>query len=156
MIPNRTNNMIPTSIRKLLPTRPGEPCGACRRRHRTWKSIAMCVLDFSVCIWLVGDPPVNGPCWCSVSDCPSCLEQHFRTVFLLPNQQTAEEAKAAMDAMGCGGRCRRAHYTVGLHLSDGGMKPTTSTHGFQDGQVSQPRGAQLPVTGLGGPGLVLA
>ena len=72
-------------------------CRRCGRRHRTWRTLAGCVLR--PVAWVTGDGP-----WGSVADCP-----RGRTAILFPTEAEARRAKAQVDRTRCGGACIGQH-----------------------------------------------
>jgi hypothetical protein len=73
-------------------------CPCCRRRHRTWRVMALC--KYRGAMWISGEGP-----WASVSRCPSGLQRRAITVQLYATRQAAGRAKALIDRMACGGGC---------------------------------------------------
>jgi hypothetical protein len=78
------------------------PCQRCRRRHKSWRTVALCRWPRSE--WVVGNPSFAGPCFASVSHCPRGI-----TVILYPTKAEAEAAKRLIDRLACGGRCMKLH-----------------------------------------------
>jgi hypothetical protein len=97
-----------TAAVKVLPTR---PCSRCGKRHRSWRTIAMC--RWPRATWISGDPPFAGPCFASVSSC-SGFRRSGATVILYGVEDRAIEAKTMIDRLGCGGGCSRQHAIVVL------------------------------------------
>jgi len=83
------------SVTETVPAPP--QCPRCWRRHRTWRTLAGCVL--SPVAWTTGDGP-----WASVSFCP-----RGTTAILYPDRAGAERAKAQVDRTRCGGACIGQH-----------------------------------------------
>src|SRR5262245_29027512 len=81
---------------------PGFACPRCGRQHRTWTTYAEC--KWPSAIWVLG----RGP-WASVSDC-----HPGSTIMLHQTREQAEQAKAGIDNLACGGRCHRAHRIMSL------------------------------------------
>jgi hypothetical protein len=104
------------SYGEYLPTRPGEPCGACGACHQSWYTLARCVFDERLCIWISGNPPLSGPCWALVSDCRAPYMDAFRTVTLWASEARALQEKAVIDRTHCGHCCVKRHRVVALHV----------------------------------------
>jgi hypothetical protein len=77
-------------------------CPRCGRRHRSWYALAECL--WPRVAWVQGDPPARRPCFALVSNCSPA-----RTVTLWPSLAAAEQSKAMIDRLACGGCCRRDH-----------------------------------------------
>jgi hypothetical protein len=89
---------------------PEVECPRCERRHRTWNALAKCLWPRS--IWVSG----NGR-YASRSDCPHSAGRRLEwggTVILYDSRQEAEQAKAMIDRLACGGQCWRRHKVVDL------------------------------------------
>lgn len=80
-------------------------CRGCGSRHRSWQRRVDC--QFGPAIWITGDPPANGRCFASISDC-----RGQRTIELYATRAEAEQAKAVIDELACGGGCSRIHRIV--------------------------------------------
>jgi hypothetical protein len=91
-------------------------CLRCGRAHRSWRAVAMC--RWPRALWISGDPPISGPCYASVSDCP-CFRRVGLTAILYATRAEAEAAKRVIDATACGGGCSRQHRVVEV-MRDGG------------------------------------
>lgn len=77
----------------------------CTRAHRTWKAFAKCAWPNALRI--EGEGP-----YASVSHCVRS-EPRFRNkgpwiIYLYPELADAENAKATIDGLACGGECRGA------------------------------------------------
>lgn len=79
-------------------------CRRCGAQHRTWHALAKCRFCRSGHDWTAGNAR-----YASVAFCPRCV-----TVFMYPTLQEALDAKAAIDAGGCGGMCHRNHKVFDL------------------------------------------
>src|SRR5262245_10034673 len=89
-------------------------CPYCGRRHRSWYNFARCHFRRGL-IWVQGDPPINGPCWATVSHCRKGRCSSYLTVTLWETAAEAEQAKAGIDRWACGGGCCRHHRVYTLH-----------------------------------------
>jgi hypothetical protein len=89
---------------------PGAACPRCRRRHQTWHTLARCRWSRGL-LWVLGDPPAEGPCYATVSRCHEggIGGGPMVTVCLWAARDEAEGALACIDRLGCGGRCSRRH-----------------------------------------------
>lgn len=86
----------------------GEPMTTYRRHncaslHRTWATLAKCVWPRAY--WIQGDGP-----YASVAHC------RVLTIVLAQTAQGAQNAKALIDDMGCGGWCTARHEVVRLAI----------------------------------------
>lgn len=73
----------------------------CTRRHRTYRTLATCMLPTAA--WIVGEGPFAVIAWCGTP-----------TVSLHRDESDARQAFDFIDAHGCGGRCTRHHEIVRL------------------------------------------
>jgi hypothetical protein len=88
----------------------------CDTRHRTYKTFAKCAWKKrGITVQVVGEGA-----YASVSRCTELysLPSYRRviSVHLCTSEAGAQEAKAFIDSIGCGGFCRKQHEVVRLEL----------------------------------------
>ena len=81
-----------------------------QRRPRSWHAAAK--HRWPRALWIAGGPPVAGPCFAVVSDCP-----RGQTLTLWGTRDEAEKTKKAIDETACGGMCCRRHRVVEMKLT---------------------------------------
>ena len=77
-------------------------CRKCGRRHRSWRTVAVCRWPRSC--WVSGEGRFASVSWCHPG----------ATVELYADREKAEQAKRAIDMGGCGGSCSCLHAVLDL------------------------------------------
>ena len=99
----------PTAPRKARPGCKIYRNHKCAANHRLYSRMAKCI--WSRAHWIQGEGP-----YASVSYCASGPYSRAITIQLYTTLESAQAAKAGMDAGGCGGRCSKKHDIVYLQL----------------------------------------
>lgn len=82
----------------------------CERQHRSYRALAGCIWKRSRPAWITGEGPFALLAWCRVL-----------TITLHPTEAAARQAKARIDATGCGGFCSNRHEIVRIERGESGI-----------------------------------
>lgn len=83
----------------------------CSKKHRTRATLARCIWPKAV--WIIGEGDYAVLAWCGSGP----RSGHSLTITLHEEAAQAEDAKAVIDAEGCGGRCQGLHEVVKMDVA---------------------------------------